>query len=68
MSRIDAIKEELMHLEQALNHLENAIDEYESIDWPDCIQMPHHAMEEMGQAQYHIDIRIQEIKDKLERI
>jgi len=68
MSKIDEIKEELKDLEQALTHLENAIDEYESIDWPDCIQMPHHAMEEMGQAQYHIDRRIQEIKDKLERV
>jgi len=68
MSKIDEIKEELKDLEQALTHLENAIDEYESIDWPDCIQLPHHVMMEMEQAHSQMDDRKQEIEDKLERI
>jgi DNA repair exonuclease SbcCD ATPase subunit len=68
MSKIDEIKEELKDLEQALTHLENAIDEYESIDWPDGVPTPHHVMMEMEQAYSQMDDRKQEIEDKLERI
>jgi DNA repair exonuclease SbcCD ATPase subunit len=68
MSKIDEIKEELMYLEQALEHLEKAMDEYESIDWPDGVPMPHHVMMEMEQAHSQMDDRKQEIEDKLERI
>jgi DNA repair exonuclease SbcCD ATPase subunit len=68
MNKIDEIKEELIDLEQALEHLEKAIDAYESIDWPDCIQMPHHAMMEMYEAHKQMEDRKQEIEDKLERI
>ena len=49
-------------------HLEKAIDEYESIDWPTGIYVPHHVEMEMGQVQIELDSRIQEIEDKLERI
>lgn len=68
MNKIDEIKEELMYLEQALEHLEKAMDEYKSIDWPDCIQMPHHVTMEMNDVHYLISQRKQEIEDKLERI
>lgn len=68
MSQIDAIKEELDNINQALKNLEKAIDEYESIDWPDCIQPPHHVMMEMNDVHYLISQRKQEIEDKLERI
>ena len=68
MSRIDAIKNELKNLNQALENLERAIYEYESIDWPDCIQPPHHVMMEMNDVHYLISQRKQEIESKLERI
>ena len=68
MSKIQEIEEELMHLKEALRHLEKAIDEYESIDWPTGIYVPHHVEMEMGQVQIELDSRIQEIEDKLERI
>ena len=66
--RIQEIAEELMHLKEALRHLDKAIDAYESIDWPTGVQAPHHVEMEMYEAQSHIDERIQEIEDKLERI
>tara|TARA_R110002167_G_scaffold65864_16_gene186477 strand:+ start:2664 stop:2870 length:207 start_codon:yes stop_codon:yes gene_type:complete len=68
MNKIDNIKEELMHLKEAMVHLEKAIDEYESIDWPTGIYVPHHIEIEMSQVQIELDSRIQEIEDKLERI
>ena len=68
MDKLDEIREELVDLEQALEHLEEAIDAYESIDWPDCIQMLHHVMMEMEKAHSQMDDRKQEIEDKLERI
>jgi hypothetical protein len=68
MSKIDEIAEELYDLKEALGHLENAIDEYESINWPDGIAVPHHVMMEMEQAHSQMDDRKQEIEDKLERI
>ena len=68
MTKIDDIKEELMYLKEALLHLEKAIDEYESIDWPTGIYVPHHVEMEMSQVQIELDSRIQEIEDKLERI
>ena len=68
MNKIDDIKEELMYLKEAKFHLEKAIDEYESIDWPTGIYVPHHVEMEMGQVQIELDSRIQEIEDKLERI
>tara|TARA_R110002050_G_scaffold44314_2_gene105652 strand:+ start:569 stop:775 length:207 start_codon:yes stop_codon:yes gene_type:complete len=68
MNKIDDIKEELMYLKEAMFHLEKAIDEYESIDWPTGIYVPHHVEMEMGQVQIELDSRIQEIEDKLERI
>ena len=68
MSKIQEIEEELRHLKEALLHLEKAIDEYESIDWPTGIYVPHHVEMEMSQVQIELDSRIQEIEDKLERI
>jgi len=55
-------------LKEALGHLEKAIDEYESVNWPDGIAMPHHVMMEMESAHTQIDERIQTIEDKLEMI
>jgi len=65
--KLDEIADELYDLKEALRHLEKAIDEYESINWPDGIQAPHHVEMEMSEAQSQIDERIQEIEDKLER-
>jgi hypothetical protein len=66
--KLDEIADELYDLKEALGHLEKAIDEYESINWPDGIAMPHHVMMEMESAHTQIDERIQTIEDKLERI
>tara|TARA_R100001509_G_scaffold107587_1_gene63967 strand:+ start:223 stop:429 length:207 start_codon:yes stop_codon:yes gene_type:complete len=68
MSKIDEIKDELVDLEQALEHLERAIYEFECVDWPDGVPTPHHAMMEMEQAYSQMEERKQEIEDKLERI
>jgi len=68
MSKIDEIKDELVDLEQALEHLDRAIYEFECIDWPDGVPTPHHVMMEMEQAHSQMDDRKQEIEDKLERI
>ena len=68
MRKIDEIKDELVDLEQALEHLERAIYEFECIDWPDGVPIPHHVMMEMEQAQSQMEERKQEIEDKLERI
>ena len=68
MSKIDEIAEELRHLKEALLHLEEAIDIYDTIDWPNGIREPHHVSMEMEEVRSYIDGRIQEIEDKLERI
>ena len=66
--KLDEIADELYDLKEALGHLEKAIDEYESINWPDGIAVPHHVMMEMEEVHSEIDDSIQEIEDKLERI
>lgn len=66
--QLEDIAEELRHLREALRSLENAIDTYQSIDWPTGVNPPHHVEMEMEEARSEIDDRIQEIEDKLERI
>ena len=66
--KLDEIAEELYGLKEALRHLEKAIDEYESINWPDGIHAPHHVEMEMSEVHSEIDGRIQEIEYKLQRV
>ena len=66
--KLDEIAEELYDLKEALGHLEKAINEYESINWPDGIAVPHHVMMEMEEAHTQIGFRIEDIETKLESI
>ena len=66
--KLDEIADELYDLKEALGHLEKAIDEYESINWPDGIAVPQHVMMEMEEAHAQIGFRIEDIETKLESI